>query len=94
LRAASWGGERQARAGEAAAAWAPIQRAFARMTIVLVLAGVGIAATVFVLVPRGIGLNQWGDFARPKGKQTTGFTDEVEPGQGRSSPRRRLRSWR
>jgi transglutaminase-like putative cysteine protease len=36
---------------------------------------------VFLLVPRGIGLQEWGDFARPRG-QLTGFTEEVEPGAG------------
>ncbi len=81
VRATSWRGENKIRA-DGPTVWAPLRRAFAGTVGTSVLAGVVIAATVFVLVPRGIGLQQWGDFARPKGSQTTGFTDEVEPGAG------------
>ena len=63
-------------------AWAPLRRGFARVAATSVLAGALIAAAVFVLVPRGIGLRQWGEFGQPKGTQSTGFTDEVEPGKG------------
>jgi protein-glutamine gamma-glutamyltransferase len=86
VRATSWRGESFARgdgaAPEGPTVWAPLRRAFAGTVGTSVLAGVVIAATVFVLVPRGIGLHQWGEFAMPRGGQTTGFTDEVEPGAG------------
>lgn len=69
----------EARPGEP---WPSVRRALGRLAAVTVLAGAAISVLVFVLVPRGIGLQEWGDFARPKGRQATGFVDEVEPGAG------------
>jgi hypothetical protein len=56
--------------------------AFTRVAITTGVAAGLISAVVFVLVPRGIGGGEWGDFARARGQQTTGFTEEVEPGAG------------
>jgi hypothetical protein len=79
VRSASWQGDgRQSPPVD----WSRASRAFAGLSAGAVLSGAAVAMMVFVLVPRGIGLQQWGDFARPLGRQTTGFTDEVEPGAG------------
>jgi protein-glutamine gamma-glutamyltransferase len=80
VRESAWRGV--AGGAERVAPWAAVSRAFARLALVTVLAGAGVSITVFVLVPRGIGLQEWGDFARPRGRQVTAFTEEVEPGAG------------
>jgi hypothetical protein len=81
VKSASWQ-DRDAESSPSAE-WTKAQRrAFAAACAGTVLSGAAIAIMVFILVPRGIGLQQWGDFARPLGRQTTGFTDEVEPGSG------------
>ncbi len=61
---------------------AGVQRgAFLRLLAGVLAAGMAISAAVFVVVPRGIGGEEWGAFGI-KGARTTGFSEYVEPGAG------------
>jgi transglutaminase-like putative cysteine protease len=61
---------------------AGVQRsAFLRLLVGVLAAGMAISAAVFVVVPRGIGGDEWGAFGI-KGGRTTGFSEYVEPGAG------------
>ena len=79
------------RAGEAGATesparvrgeWAQMRGAVAWTTVGVMAAGVAIAVPVFLLVPRGKGLSEFGDFARPASGRTTGFNARIDLGQG------------
>jgi len=63
-------------------AWRSAGRPLAGVATVTVLTSVAVAVLVFVFIPRGIGLGDLGDFARPRIGKQTGFSDRVEPGSG------------
>jgi transglutaminase-like putative cysteine protease len=77
VRMASWNGG--AARESSPLAWSQVRRAFTMMSLVSVLVGAAISIGVFLLVPRGIGLQEWGQFGRPRAS-ATGFTEDVEPG--------------
>lgn len=64
------------------AEWAQLRRPLAVVAGSALLAGVAIAAVVFVLTPRGMGLERFGAFARPAAGRVSGFTDRVDLNMG------------
>ncbi len=82
---------RQAAAGSDGAAptsaaddrqWRAIRGRFWRVVGGSVVAAALIGVVVFIFVPRGIGLQQLGNFARPAFGRVTGFSGMVQLGQG------------
>lgn len=54
---------------------------FAAAAAAVVVCGMLISVGVFLVIPRGLGVQDWG-LLKTKGQRITGFTEEVEPGAG------------
>lgn len=73
--------DRLAAAERAGTTRKPARTVFAISTLAVLLS-MGISATIFVLVPRGIGVSGMGQFGRAASGSVTGFRDNVQLGRG------------
>lgn len=72
--------EGEARSGVSPVQPAGVKRAVGAQAALVVVAGGALSVVVFVLVPRGIGKDGFGDFGRTAARQT-GFSDRIELGK-------------
>lgn len=79
VRASKAGGDRSAPGG---VAWRGVRPGLLGVTAFVVVVGACIGTVVFVLVPRGIGFEQFAAGMRPRLNRQVGFTDRVDLSQG------------
>jgi protein-glutamine gamma-glutamyltransferase len=61
---------------------APLRPALVGLALLMVLAASPIAAAIFVMVPRGVGFQQWGPVTRAAARRTTALTDQIDLTRG------------
>lgn len=62
--------------------WRPLRAGLLALVCVLVFAGYVVASGLFVVVPRGVGFQQFAQFTPVAAGRQTGFTDRVDLGRG------------
>lgn len=77
-RAARWSGPAPA----ARVPWRQLRPGLLALVGVLVLLGYAIASGLFVIIPRGVGFQQFAQITPAATGRTTGFTDRVDLGRG------------